>query len=127
MRDRIQRFPGPGPKRSCIRCMRGGVDTFFVGYGDGEWNAGVLMAVISLSDDEAIATVQAMRAEHGTKWDDRHPFFIRLCADCAAKSKVTPTLYEWDEIQRRMAEAIPLEGYNQTDEVMADYERWQHE
>jgi len=123
----VQRFPGPLPAKSCIRCLRGGVDTFFVSYGDGEWVSGVLMAIVGLDADHAMATVEAMRDEHGTAWDERYPSFVRLCAHCATKAKVAPTLYTSDEITRHTTEAIPFEGYNQTDEVMADYERWRNE
>jgi hypothetical protein len=104
------------PPRPCIRCYAKDTDTFFFIFGDAEWTAGVLSAVVDLSVDEALGTVEVMRREHGTKPDVRHPAHIRLCAACMARSKVNTTLYTAAQLEQVERKGGELQGFVQTDE-----------
>jgi hypothetical protein len=100
------------PRHSCIRCYEKDTDTFFFVFGDAEWTAGALSAVAGLDVDEALRTVEVMRAEHDAKHDVRHPAYIRLCAACLALSKVTVPLYTTTQIEQ----SGEFHGIVQTDE-----------
>lgn len=117
-RNYIQRPPlnphRPLPKRSCIRCFKGNVDTFVIVYGDEEWVAGSIIALTKMSDDEAIGTVEAMRRQHKAKPGDRHLSPIRICAECAAASNVGKRLPLYTEAD--VEEGGQFDGIIQTDE-----------
>jgi hypothetical protein len=92
--------------------MRGGTQTFFLIYGDAEWTGGVVCAAVGLDVDEALATVEAMRSQHGTRHQERVTSQIRLCTACAAKSKIRLVLYSQDELEQ----GGEFDAITQTDE-----------
>lgn len=104
------------PPDPCIRCYAGHTDTFFVVFGDIEWQAGALAAVTGIDEDEAIGTSEVMRAENGAKPDERIPSFIRICRTCMAQSRVSVPLYTTDQLQLIVGEDMEFDGIVQTDE-----------
>jgi hypothetical protein len=98
--------------------MGGGTDTFFLVYGDAEWNAAILSVFVGLSTEEACGTTEAMRRENGTHPDERVMSHIRLCRSCAARSKLAAHLYTTAEVEAFQRDGGEARCIAQTDEIM---------